>query len=843
MEYDRRQALAPDTALEILEESSGNRWTAVIGREIGRGGSCLVYSGFQRGFVGAETVSRPVIIKEFYPKALDGVLCRNADGSLSCPEEHRPAFDKRLAAFCAGQASHILFASEHAARALPPLFASGRANGTFYALSAPGEGVSMDRADREGMTLQDALALIISVSDAIHAVHQNGMRLYLDLKPANIYVEDGRALLFDFDTVQPRERLRYCSCSPGWSAPEQALADDRTGYADARKIGFHTDVYAIAAVFFYLLTGRKPSPADLEEIRKGAAWKALVTLRDPSGALDSPAFTAELDRVMRSALQTDPDKRALDYGGATAALKIRNDFAALSAIAAQVPNRRQFEKTRAAVEKTGEAVDAARSSIEKTVRRYSLKHFLFGSRKRVLLTAAAVILLAAVAGAAAGLIGSLTRGAPPAAVYREDVTDRHLLLALENGSHSYEVGLENWRRLDYARAERAFLEARQELSSQVSQGHPEMARLNNSLGCLYLDMGKYEQAYDCLNSAYVVFRGRQGETAPETMAVLFSVAQYDYLTGDPDSALRTLGRILDRADVRAHPGAAACMLHARARIRTDLGDADSAKEDYESALRLYQDILKDGALTGELSDYANDAQLTETERDRRTAAVGWIVRTWTALADLCLESGDSLQAEELLRRALEACLSDEYIGRKNLLTSRVCQSLALACQARGKPAEALDQIDLAMRIQWNLFNFSETYPGLTEVYQAYGRILMENGRAEEARERFRDALRLAQEAYGENHALTAKAWYWTGIYESAAGDPAAAPGAFARAVEIRRNILGYAHTETVRCLYRLSLAAAEAGDAAQADEAAREARRLCELLGLKGELADRVNAL
>ena len=416
MEYDRRQALQTGTVLKILEESSGNRWTAVVGPEIGRGGSCLVYSGVQQGAVGAEAVSRPVIIKEFFPKALDGVLCRNADGSLSCPEEHRQAFEKRLAAFCAGQANHILFAAEHASRSLPPLFASGRANGTFYALSSPGQGVSMDRLCRGDMTLQDALDLIISVSDAVHAVHRNGLRLYLDLKPANIYVEDGRALLFDFDTVQPKERLRYCSCSPGWSAPEQELADGETGYADTKKIGFHTDIYAIAAVFFYLLTGRKPSPADLDAVRKGADWKALVTLRDPSGALDSEAFAAELDRVMRSALQTDPDLRALDWGSAGAALKIRNDWAALRAIATGVPDQRHFEKTQAAIEKTGEAVEAARASVEKTVRRYSLKEFLFGTKKRALLTAAALLLMAAVVGAAAGLIGRITQSAPPAAV-------------------------------------------------------------------------------------------------------------------------------------------------------------------------------------------------------------------------------------------------------------------------------------------------------------------------------------------------------------------------------------------------------------------------------------------
>ena len=167
MEYDLRQALPEGSGLSLREENTGNVWTGTVSHEIGRGGSCLVYRGVQRAFVGSAEVLRPVIIKEFYPKALDGSVHRAPDGKLTVPEDAQAAFDKRLSAFCAGQASHILFSAGHATRALPPLFASGRANGTFYAVSSPGQGVSLDQLDRTGMTLTDALALAASVSEAV----------------------------------------------------------------------------------------------------------------------------------------------------------------------------------------------------------------------------------------------------------------------------------------------------------------------------------------------------------------------------------------------------------------------------------------------------------------------------------------------------------------------------------------------------------------------------------------------------------------------------------------------------------------------------------------------------
>ena len=52
MEYDLRQALPEGSGLSLREENTGNVWTGTVSHEIGRGGSCLVYRGVQRAFVG-----------------------------------------------------------------------------------------------------------------------------------------------------------------------------------------------------------------------------------------------------------------------------------------------------------------------------------------------------------------------------------------------------------------------------------------------------------------------------------------------------------------------------------------------------------------------------------------------------------------------------------------------------------------------------------------------------------------------------------------------------------------------------------------------------------------------
>ena len=245
----------------------------------------------------------------------------------------------------------------------------------------------------------------------------------------------------------------------------------------------------------------------------------------------------------------------------------------------------------------------------------------------------------------------------------------------------------------------------------------------------------------------------------------------------------------------------------------------------------------------DLSDYTNAAQLTENEKDKRAAAALWILRTQTAMAENALETGDNEQAVSILQPALDYCLADVNIGRKNLVTSRVYLILARAEQAQGQGQDALDYIDMAMRIQLNLFNFSGEYPGLTEVYQAYGQILMEKGSSFEGGAYFQKALALAQASYGKNHALTAKAYDQKGLYEMKQGNASPAVEAFSEAVEIRRNILGYQHPETVRYLCHLAQAAEKSGDPDKTKEASLEAKRLCEQLKLQGELAEQVNAL
>lgn len=99
--------------------------------------------------------------------------------------------------------------------------------------------------------------LLLHLARAVQHAHQNGI-VHRDLKPANILLtEQGVPKIADFGLAKQLDRdagfTRTGSIlgSPSYMAPEQA-----EGRLD--EVGFATDIYALGAILYELLTGRAP---------------------------------------------------------------------------------------------------------------------------------------------------------------------------------------------------------------------------------------------------------------------------------------------------------------------------------------------------------------------------------------------------------------------------------------------------------------------------------------------------------------------------------------------------------------------------------------------------------
>lgn len=164
------------------------------------------------------------------------------------------------------------------------------------------------RLKRTGpMSYQKALELLKPIAAALGVAHRAGI-VHRDLKPGNIFVEsaDGvpdRPMILDFGLVKfadqrPDEPLTASGVvmgTPAYLSPEQALGKD---------LDHRTDVYALATLFYEMLTGSTPFEANTM-----TALLLKIMTAPPPPLSTRAAVPPHVDAVMARALAKDLEDR------------------------------------------------------------------------------------------------------------------------------------------------------------------------------------------------------------------------------------------------------------------------------------------------------------------------------------------------------------------------------------------------------------------------------------------------------------------------------------------------------------------------------------------------------
>lgn len=256
---DTRIALKEGTILKFRGSNGTVAYT--IQREIGRGGSAIVYNASYRDNVGCRNIVR---IKECYPASIR--LTRDDTGALHVEEKEAKAFQEEKQEMRRSYIVHKeLFYTDGLTNLISNTLDLYEANHTLYTASVylQGEALSFKTVN----SVKECVSIVKNVAFAVRRLHDNGY-LYLDIKPENIFVLDGITeivQLFDFDTLVPLEAVKQpgnmgkyrIACTAGFAALELSMGK-------IRMLGKHTDVYGIGALLFYLLFGRVPEAPDCE---------------------------------------------------------------------------------------------------------------------------------------------------------------------------------------------------------------------------------------------------------------------------------------------------------------------------------------------------------------------------------------------------------------------------------------------------------------------------------------------------------------------------------------------------------------------------------------------------
>lgn len=257
---DSRIALAANTQLHFRNKEGGAvRYTII--KEIGRGGSCIVYDASYETNNGDLKYVR---IKECYPFKLR--IERTSNGTLRADSADADQFEAAQKKFHSDfTLGNGLFYAESLYDTITTTIDIYSGNGTTYLVStfSPENTLATYRPE----TLRVYVTLAKQVAQIIKRIHNEGY-LYLDTKPDNVLVLDTyatRVQLFDFDSLIPMDSSAQCalvdprnvrvSFSKGFAAIELQMGK-------VKKLGRHTDVYGVGALLFYLLFGSTPAAAD-----------------------------------------------------------------------------------------------------------------------------------------------------------------------------------------------------------------------------------------------------------------------------------------------------------------------------------------------------------------------------------------------------------------------------------------------------------------------------------------------------------------------------------------------------------------------------------------------------
>ena len=181
--------------------------------------------------------------------------------------------------------------------AIVPIFVwDSKGDVNWYIMELEEEGSVADLVKREGPRPFGEIApQVDAVLDGLAVAHANGI-IHRDLKPENILIDRYRRWrIADFGIAHAMgSRAAGASGTPAFAAPEQLLGEEQ---------GVRTDLFAIAAIVVYALTGQPPFA--------GEDGRAILAAQ-LAGRVDLSPFDESLADWLRAALSADPLDRPVD---------------------------------------------------------------------------------------------------------------------------------------------------------------------------------------------------------------------------------------------------------------------------------------------------------------------------------------------------------------------------------------------------------------------------------------------------------------------------------------------------------------------------------------------------
>ena len=268
---------------------------------IGQGGFGITYDGTDL------KLNMHVAIKEYFPNPMANRQI-TVSMEVSCNANTKGLYEKGMKNFLEEARNMAKYAGEENFVAVHDYFAE---NNTAYIIMEFVEGQNLKQYLRRNgrLPMDTVMAIAMPVMNALEKIHDRGM-IHRDISPSNIMIlPDGRVRLLDFGAAKEvsLETINMTTMSAvykyGYSPIEQLT--------QGMKQGPYTDIYALCATMYEMLTGTLP-PTPFQRAYEGGNLRPIS------------AYGVRIDPAQEAAIL-----RGLEINGADRIQTIRELRAAL----------------------------------------------------------------------------------------------------------------------------------------------------------------------------------------------------------------------------------------------------------------------------------------------------------------------------------------------------------------------------------------------------------------------------------------------------------------------------------------------------------------------------------
>jgi serine/threonine-protein kinase len=683
----------------------------------------------------------------------------------------------------------------------------------FFAMEHVDGAPITEYCDARGLDANDRLRLFLEVCDAVRYAHGN-LVIHRDLKPSNVLVaetDDGpRVKLLDFgiaklvaanadDASHTDERL----LTPAYAAPEQ-VSDGPVSTA--------TDVYALGALLYELLTGQRPlevSGASLSIAIERILHDEPASPSEAAAQAEAPPIPpgrlrGDLDTICRIALRKKPDRR---YASVEA---LRGDL------------QRFLDDLPIAARADGWT--------------YRTTKFLRRHRTGVLATIGMVVLIgvlvtvytlrlanernrARTEAAKAAQVTTFVKGLFNATRPDNAATDTLRALTLLHRGEAQVDQLNSqpavqaemlivigdiYRRLGrYEDAETVLRRATAVHQQMDAPLRSDVLQAQRLLGLTLMDRSQFEQADSLLRTVVAAHRSA-GDADPAARAASFQALGYVRYMQGQYAAAETLAHEALALRTRhlgpAHPDVARSQ-RALASALADQGAVEEAEDRYQQARAIMQtadhppqillaEVTQDYAsLLNDIGRHREAEQLhREALRIRRTVLGSGhpeVALSHSQLALTLYRQEEYAAARDEAQKAVDIRL--RAFGPQHMRTATALNQLSNAEAGLENYPRAIDLLGQSAGIYAHNYGPEHQFVGIVQANRAT--LLDRIGRHREALQLFRRARGILASTYGPDH-------WQTGYAEGKMTAPLAALGRYAEAERLLRH--GYASLRAVK---------------------------------------------